>query len=173
MFYINPIYGYIRTLLRFALGKVQFIKEDVGKTIIMDDAKSFKIFRRVRIKRYFNKNKRPQGLFIIRFALKMSIENIIKSRGMLMMFMGFKGFRTKYWCVDEQSGMCQGLYEWDTLEDAVRYSKSVVIKAITKHSVSGSISFKILENTEENRKWEIQDTSQEEKLQFKMKYKLA
>ena len=173
MFYTNPIYGYIRTLLRFVLCKVQFIKEDVGKTIIMEDAKSFKIFRRVRIRRYFNKNKRPQGLFIIRFALKMSIENIITSRGMLMIFMGFKGFRTKYWCVDEQSGMCQGLYEWDTLEDAVRYSKSVVIKRITEHSVPGSVSYKILENSEENCKWEIQDTPQEEKLQFKMKYKIA
>jgi len=174
MIYTNPIYGFFNTLLLFITGKVQFIEQDVGKTIIMEDGQDFTVFRRVVIKRYSNKNVKPEGLFIVRFTPKMDIQKNIKlSKFMLMIFMGFKGFRSKYWCVNEQSGMCQGVYEWDTLEDAERYSKSIATKNMSKRSVPGSISFKVLPNTESNRTWRLVDTAQDEKSRFKVEYDLA
>jgi hypothetical protein len=172
MIYTNPIYGFFNTLRLFITGKVRFIEQDVGKTIIMDDGQDFTVFRRVVIKG--NVNKRPGGLFIVRFTPKMDIQKNIKlSRLMLMIFMGFKGFRSKYWCVNEKSGMCQGVYEWDTLEDAERYSKSIAITNMTQRSVPGSVTFKVLPNTEANRTWRFVDTAQDEKRQFKLKYHLA
>lgn len=62
MIYTNPIYGFFKTLLLFATGKVQFVKQDVGKTIIMEDGQDFTIFRRVVIEPYPTKNKKPEGL---------------------------------------------------------------------------------------------------------------
>ena len=89
---------------------------------------------------------------------------------MLLIFMGFKGFRSKYWCVNEETGMCQGVYEWDRMEDAKRYSKSIAVKNMTKRSVAGSVSFKVLPNSAANRNWRIVDAGEEEKLQFKARY---
>jgi hypothetical protein len=138
----------------------------------MEDGKEFTIFRRVIIKRYYHKEQKPKALFIVCFTPVMEIaKNIRLSKIMLLIFMGFKGFRSKYWCVNEETGMCQGVYEWDKLEDAERYSKSIAITNMTKRSVPGSISFKILPNTEQNRTWRIiEEPGRKE--QFKRKYKL-
>ncbi len=174
MVYTNPLYGIIRTLFLFITGRVQFSRSEIGVTITMDDGQNFKIFRRVVIKRYLNTDKKPEALFIVRFTPRMEIKRNIKlSKIMLLIFMGFKGFRSKYWCVDEETGMCQGVYEWDTLNDAERYSRSIAVKNMTKRSIPGSVSFKVLPNSKENRNWRIADTGEEEKHQFKVRYHLA
>jgi len=158
MFYTNPMYGFIRTLLLFVLGRFDLVKEDKSKKITMDDGKVYTVFRRV-IKRSFgNCNKKPEGLFIIRFkpAFMTIEENIRYSRKPMLVFMGFKGFRSKYWTVDYNTGECQGIYEWDTYEDAERYSKSIAVKVMTNRSEKGSVSFKVLKNAEENRNFKIE-----------------
>lgn len=158
MIFTNPIYGFIKTLFLFITGRVSFIKEDVGKKILMEDGKVYTVFRRVIIKRFINKKRKPEGLFIIRFkpAFMTIGENIKYSRKPIIIFLGFKGFRTKYWTVDYKTGECQGIYEWDTYEDAVRYSKSIAVKVMTNRSEKGSVSYKALKNTEENRKFKIE-----------------
>jgi hypothetical protein len=158
MLYTNPIYGLIKTLLLYATGRVHFIKKDVGKKITMEDGKVYTVFRRVIISRFTNKDKKPAGLFIIRFKpAGMTIEQNIKySRKAMMVFQGFKGYRSKYWSVDYNTGQCQGIYEWDTYEDAVRYSKSIAVKVMTNRSEKGSVSYKVLTNTDENRRFKIE-----------------
>lgn len=174
MIYTNPLYGFIRTLFLFLTGRVHFSRSEVGAIIIMDDGKEFKIFRRVVIKRYMNTEKKPKALFIVQFTPKMEINRNIKlSKIMLLIFMGFKGFRAKYWCVNEETGMCQGVYEWDKLKDAERYSKSIAVKNMTKRSVAGSVSFKVLPNSSNNRNWRIVDVGEGKKNQFKVKYNLV
>jgi hypothetical protein len=174
MIYTNPIFGVFRTLWLFITGRVRFIKSVVGSTIIMEDGKRFTIFRRVKIKKYFGRTENPQGLFIVQFTPKMDIKkNIRLSKIMLLIFMGFKGFRSKYWCVNEESGECQGVYEWDKLEDAERYSKSIAVRNMTKRSLPGSVSFKVLKNSASSRDWRIEDKIEEEKFQFRVKYNLA
>jgi hypothetical protein len=87
-------------------------------------------------------------MFRIRFKPKnMTIEQNKKfSRLPMLAFMGFWGFRSKYWMVNEQSGLCLGVYEWDTLEDAERYSKSIALRFMTKRSVDGSVSWEVSDN---------------------------
>ena len=159
MIYTNPLYGFVKTSLLFICGRVQFSKSDLGKKILMGDGKTFEIFRRVTIKQFSDNNSKPKGLFIVRFTPKMDInKNIQLSKIMMLIFMGFKGFRSKYWCVNKETGMCQGVYEWDELEDADRYSKSIAVRNMTKRSVLGTVSYKVLENSENNRDWQILDT---------------
>lgn len=174
MIYTNPFYGFICTLFLFLTRRVHFNRSEVGATITMGDGKAFKIFRRVVIKRYLNTDKKPEALFIVRFTPKMDIKrNIRLSKIMLLIFMGFKGFRSKYWCVDEETGMCQGVYEWDRLKDAERYSRSIAVNNMTQRSIPGSVSYKVLPNSEENRNWRISDAGEEEKHQFKVRCHLA
>jgi hypothetical protein len=47
----------------------------------------------------------------------------------MTIFMGFTGFRSKYWAVDYETGLCQGIYEWQTVADAKAYSESVAMRS--------------------------------------------
>ena len=156
------------------MGNVCFSKDEVGRQIVMADGTSFTIFRRVLIRNRKGGDVKPRALFIIRFTPTMAIgKNIQLSKVMLLIFMGFKGFRSKYWCINEETGECQGIYEWDTIADAKRYAKSMAVDNMNRRSKPGSVSFDILENTPENRQWQILDTVPEEKDRFKARYKLA
>jgi hypothetical protein len=53
--------------------------------------------------------------------------------------------------------MCQGIYEWDKIEDAECYSKSIALTNMTKRSVPGPISYEILPNTEQSCIWQLFD----------------
>lgn len=173
MIYTNPLIGFFRTIFLLISGRVHFNKGDVGKTIVMSDGNEFKIFRRVVIKKFIGKDKKSRGLFIVRFTPIMGIKKNIKlSKILMLIFMGFKGFRSKYWCINEDTGMCQGVYEWDKLEDAEHYSKSIAVKNMTKRSKPGSISYSVFENIEKNRSWRIIDTEEKQRIQFKLKYSI-
>jgi hypothetical protein len=75
-----------------------------------------------------------------------------------MIFMGFKGFRSKYWAVNHQTGICQGLYEWQTVSDAENYSKSIAIRILTKKSYPESVSFRIIDRRKEKLEVRIVET---------------
>lgn len=142
---MNPASGFLKTMFLFLTFKVQFYKKDIGKVIIMEDGASFKIFRHVIIKH--NDQPTPEAVFIVRFnPADMTVKRNIKfSLIPMMIFMGFRGFRSKYWCVNEEKGMCQGIYEWQTLDDANNYAGSIAMRFMTKRSVSGSVSNKIID----------------------------
>jgi hypothetical protein len=73
----------------------------------------------------------------------------------MMIFMGFRGFREKYWAVDKQTGLCQGLYQWQTLADAENYSTSVAMRFMTRRSYPESVHFQIIDQSKE-RYWAFQ-----------------
>jgi hypothetical protein len=43
----------------------------------------------------------------------------------------------------KDSGGFQGIYEWDTIQDAEIYKKSLAIKLMTKRAIPGSVTFQI------------------------------
>lgn len=114
---MNLIQGKINTLLLFLTGRVTFDRRLKGKTLSMPDGAQFTIFRRVEIR---SDQPEPQAYFWIRFQpANMGVKaNILFSLLPMMVFMGFPGFRTKYWGVQNETGLCQGLYEWQTVADA-------------------------------------------------------
>jgi len=76
----------------------------------------------------------------------MTIEQNIKfSRIPMMVFMGFKGFSSKFWCVNKDTGLCQGLYKWQTVKDAENYSKSIAMKFMTRRSYPDSVEYEIID----------------------------
>ena len=101
----NPMMGFLKTLWLFVSGRVEFYRKDAGKLIEMEDGHRFRVFRHVKIRSA--NPERPGGVFIVRFRpVNMGIEeNIRFSRLAMMIFMGFRGFREKYWCVDDESGL--------------------------------------------------------------------
>jgi hypothetical protein len=140
----NPALGLVRTLGLFLSGRVRFNRDAVGLELETDDGMRYRVFRRVMIRR---EGPPPGALFIVRFTpAHMTVaQNIRFSRLPLLIFMGFSGFRSKYWCVDDESGACQGVYEWQTRADAEAYAASIALRFMTNRSISGSVSHRILE----------------------------
>lgn len=83
-----------------------------------------------------------KALFIVKFQLKNmgGNRNITFSKIPMRALFHFKGFRSKYWLLDDKTNTCMG---WATIADAERYSKSIAMKFMKKRSVEGSISFRI------------------------------
>jgi hypothetical protein len=140
---MSIIGGFFRTLLLFITGMVHFIKEDVGKEFIAPDGMRFIIFRHVIILR--KSLGIPCVLFTVRFQLKnmCASRNISFSKIPMMVLIGFKGFCSKYWMFDEETGICQGVYEWQTEKDAENYAKSIAMRFMKGRSVEGSVSYSI------------------------------
>jgi hypothetical protein len=143
----KPVRGFVMSLVLLATGRIRFDKSVKGKRIVTPDGKGFRIFRRVEIK---SPKPSPEARFIVRFKpSNMTLERNEKfSRIPMLVFMGFKGFRSKYWCDDQETGLCQGVYEWQTLEDAKNYSESIAMKFTTDRSDPGTVEFQILDNSE-------------------------
>lgn len=151
---LNPISGITGTIKLFLSGKINFHPSSKGKRLTMEDGKSFSVFRHVNIQ---SEKGKPEAVFIVRFKPSDMgpNANILFSRIPMMMFMGFPGFRQKLWCVDFETGLCLGIYEWQTLEDAENYSRSVAMRFMSHRSDPESVSFEIQEIKEESH-WAFQ-----------------
>jgi hypothetical protein len=149
----NPVIGFINTIGLFLCGRVAFDKDAIGKTIYYKD-QGFEVFRRVYIKNRDN----SKAYFIIRFKPKnmTSEQNIKFSRLPMMIFMGFKGFSSKYWAVDYSTGLCQGFYEWETEEDATKYSKSIALRFMKNRSEKESVEYWIINKDKEKIDYRIE-----------------
>jgi hypothetical protein len=145
----NPILGFIRTILLFLTLRVNFLREDLNKTITMEDGQAFRIFRHVRI--CIAGRKPPEGVFIVRFKPNgMTIsQNIQFSLLPMMIIIGFHGFREKYWCVNDKTGLCQGIYLWQTVKDAEDYSKSIAMQFMTNRSDPKSVSARVFDQRDQ------------------------
>ena len=145
----NPVLGFLRTLGLFLAGRVRFHPEDVGLQLETDDGERYRVFCRVVIRR---EAPPPGALFVVRFTpAHMSVrQNIRFSRLPLLIFMGFRGFRSKYWCVDDRTGACEGVYEWQTPADAEAYVASIAFRFMTNRSIPGSVSHRILERSDDS-----------------------
>ena len=142
---LSPIISVLVTVWNFVLGKIHFPKEYNGVKIRMEDNHEFEVFRHVIIGRKEDLLTN-QAIFVVRFKLKkMSIEkNKRFSKFPIPMFIGLPGFKAKFWMCEEQTGYNQGVYQWETEQDAVNYSKSFAVRFMTSRSEPNSVSYLIV-----------------------------
>lgn len=142
----NPFKSFVKANLYLLTGRLHFPRERTGEIIQMEDKTEFTIFREARLDPKDSELKNPPGArFKVRFHVeKMSPKvNKIFSLFTIPFFIGLKGFRSKLWLLDEADGDCMGIYEWQTVEDARKYSESFAMRFMKKRSVEGSVFFKI------------------------------
>ena len=134
-----------RSLALLLIGRVRLVRGDVGRILTMEDGKQFSVFRHVRVKA----PGQPTTVFIVRFTpAHMSVrQNIRFSLLPMIPLLGMHGFREKYWCVNRQTGECQGIYAWQTAADAHAYAGSVALRFMTSRSLSGSVSHQVLDQS--------------------------
>jgi hypothetical protein len=126
-------------------GKVRFPEERIGeqaetrwgtprivKQIVIDAPRS---------------GQEPGAVFMVRFRLAgMSPRaNMIFLNLPIPFIAGLPGFRTKLWLYDDATGCFQGLYEWETAEDAKAYAGSFAAGFMKRRSVPGSAEYAIFD----------------------------
>lgn len=135
----------VRAIFLLLTGRVRFPREEVGRTLTMDDGEEFTVFRHAQVKGRDD----PAAQFIVRFTpAHMSVrQNIRFSLLPMIPLLGMHGFREKRWCVNKHTGMCQGVYAWQTRADAEMYSRSVALRFMTGRSQPGSVSFRLIDQS--------------------------
>lgn len=142
----NPFLSFLRTLGYAVRGRIHFPKHRVGKVIRTENGQEFIIFRQVIVDPSQNQPKKPGAIFRVQFrvAHMSPRQNKLFSLLPIPFFVGLPGFRSKLWMLNESTGECQGIYEWDTVEYSKKYANSFAMRFMTMRSVPGSISYEIL-----------------------------
>lgn len=143
----TPLSSLNTTIKAFLKGRIRFPKEFIGKTVDMNNGEKFTIFREVEIKKK-EEVSTDKTLFIVQFQLrKMSVTiNRLFSILPIPMFIGLPGFERKLWMCNEETGINQGVYQWETAKSAEHYSNSFAVRFMTKRSIPGSVKFRIIPN---------------------------
>lgn len=142
----HPIVLFAVGLFRLLTGRFCFPREAVGQIFVMEDGRDFRVFRRATRRSH---RLSPAGAaFVVRFKpLGMTVEqNIRFSRFPMILMFGFPGFRAKFWTVQDSTGLCQGIYEWDAVADAERYASSIAVRFMTGRSEPGSVNYRLIDH---------------------------
>ncbi|KAF5088864.1 YdhR family protein [Methanobacterium aggregans] len=141
----NPIYAFIKTTTGIVTHKIRFQKDDLGKTIQMNDGYRFTILKHA-VKASETEDEGEPTVLCLRFHLE-ETENgkdIKHSRLPMFFSLGLPGLREKIWMVNKWNGDFQGIYEWDSEENAHRYVDSFAMKFMTRNAVPGSVKYEII-----------------------------
>lgn len=135
----------ITSVHALAAGRLRFRREMMNREIPLADG-TFVIFRSVVVDPPPGEPARAGATFVVRFHVaNMTLrQNILFSCLPMWAIMGLPGFRSKLWGYIRETGDFQGIYEWQTTADAEAYAQSAAMRFMTRRSVPGSVSFRIL-----------------------------
>ena len=142
----KAVYSFLKTLSYVITGRLHFTKGRIGELVTMEDGQEYIVFRQVIVDSKRRQSAKPGAILRIRynFAHGSPKQNKLLSLIPIPFIAGLPGFRSKTWALQKDSGGFQGIYEWDTIQDAETYKNSFAVKLMTKRAIPGSITFQII-----------------------------
>jgi hypothetical protein len=136
-----------RAIKYYLQGRINFDRKVVGQ-IRKDDHDDYEIFRKVILQAPEEVDKEPEATFRVTFNFKSLSASINKKLSLLPIpfIVAQNGFRSKTWMLGKKTGRFQGLYEWDTAEDARQYWHSFPMKMMKRRAISSTMKYEIEEN---------------------------
>ena len=130
-------------------GRVHFPEEYIGVNLKMEDGKIFKVLRRLQVEGEYDTSD-ENAVFKVRFKFKSLKFKTNKRLSMIPapFLMGMRGFREKYWTFNEEIDYFQGIYQWESKEDAEDYPNSFIYKLMTKRAEKGTLLYEIIPDTD-------------------------
>ncbi len=121
-------------------GRVHFIRDSVGKIEHGED-EDFRVFRKVILESSRDRPEKPGAILIVRFrfATFAASTNRFLSLIPIPFIVVQPGFRSKTWMIGQKTGVFQGLYEWDSVEDAENYWTSFPMKLMKRRAVPETV----------------------------------
>ena len=142
----KAISSLLKTVSYAVTGHLHFRQERIGEVVTTDDGQEYIVFRQVIVDQKRGQKKKPAALLRIRFNFAHGSPKQNKRLSLIPIpfIAGLPGFRSKTWALQKLNGGFQGIYEWDSVQDAETYKKSFAIKLMTKRAVAGSVTFQII-----------------------------
>jgi hypothetical protein len=146
---LNPLISFLKANFYLFTRRLHFPRHRVNQVIKLD-GEDWVIFREAVLDPRPGQPRKPGAIFRPRFhVVGMSLrQNIWFSLLPIPFIVGLPGFRSKLWLYNQSTSDFQGLYEWDTVRDAENYARSFAMDFMTRRSVPGSVSSKIISTTE-------------------------
>ncbi len=134
-------------LLNVLLGRLEFERRYVGRELVMEDGRRFRVFRHLTLRGSGAGSPKPPVVFVIRFRFARLSQDLNRWLSLIPvpLIAGCPGFRHKLWTVDEQSGHWQGVYEWESAAAVREYRGSFVLRLMNRRVESESISYTVME----------------------------
>ena len=125
-------------------GRVHFLKDCIGDVQHGKD-ESYKVFRKVILDPSKDQPEKPGAIFIVRFrfARFAAKTNRFLSLIPIPFIVAQPGFRSKTWMMGRKTGVFQGLYEWDSIEDAEKYWSSFPMKLMKRRAVPETLNYEV------------------------------
>ena len=131
--------------------RVHFPVSQIGDSI--QEKEEFIVFRKVAVDPDVDQPQKPKALFKVyfRFAKFSFKANKLLSLIPIPFIIAQPGFRSKTWMSGKETGMFQGLYEWDSVADAEHYWNSFPLKLMKRRSIPDTLKYKITEIKEDTK----------------------
>jgi hypothetical protein len=125
-------------------GRVHYPKDSVRR-VVREHDDDYVIFRKVVLHRSGSKPKTQSAVLRVRFhfARHSARTNRILSGAVVPFIVAQPGFRSKTWMLGQKTGAFQGVYVWDSIDDAEYYWTSFPMKLMRWRAVEGSLSREI------------------------------
>jgi hypothetical protein len=142
----SPFISLLNYIYYICSGRLRFPCSRVGEAVAMPDGKIYTIFRQAVMAQDKSQTSRP-AVFQVRFRITSMTprQNEIFSLIPIPFITGLPGFRSKLWMVERNTGECQGVYEWDSVENAQRYANSFAMRFMSNRAEHGSVWYRIYE----------------------------
>ena len=126
-------------------GRVHFLKDCIGDVRPGPD-EEFVVFRKVVLDPTGNQPEEPGAVFTVRFRFARFSDAVNKRLSLIPapFIVAQPGFRSKAWMWGCDSGLFQGVYEWDSVEDAEAYWTSFPMRLMQRRAVPASVWHEIV-----------------------------
>ena len=125
------------------LGRLRFERGLVGREVAMEDGRRFRVFRQLCRR---SGNGSAPAVFVVRFRFKRFSHRVNRRLSLIPVPLigGFPGFRQKLWMVDDETGVWQGVYEWESAAAVELYRRSFVLGMMNRRAEPGSLTTTVL-----------------------------
>ncbi|MFC1580240.1 hypothetical protein ACFL4N_04945 [Thermodesulfobacteriota bacterium] len=133
----------MRALWLLLCGRVHFPINHVGQ--VKQEEEEFVVFRQAIVGPLKVQQQGPGAILKVQFSFKsFSLKwNKILSLIPIPFIIAQRGFRSKTWLYGKDTGVFQGLYEWDRDKDARNYESSFPMQLMKKRAIPESLVFEI------------------------------
>jgi hypothetical protein len=125
-------------------GRVHFVKDCIGDVHQSAD-EEFVVFRKMVLDPMEGQPAEPGARFTVRFRFARFSARANERLSLIPapFIAAQQGFRSKTWMMGRDTGMFQGVYEWDSVEDAEAYWTSFPMRMMKRRAVPGSVTREI------------------------------
>lgn len=136
MRYLPPVTSAV-FIGRLLTGRVAFPRGSVGKVLSMDNGEEHRIFREVKVTSSRSVPVESMTVLKVRFKFARFSPELNQRLSLIPVpaIAGMPGFRQKTWTFCEGNGYSQGIYQFESPEQAVDYINSLVMRVLERRSL--------------------------------------